>query len=124
MQGLWALEHRISPTGEWKPGYTFTMTEFYPKDFEIMNFAIRCRQTSFWTYSIICMNMILDDKVDDIIGILVLEGGRLKRRIHAKSEVLMECTNEAERVDILDKYFGIKLSIAEQSGIIGTVTQL
>ncbi|KAE8452228.1 hypothetical protein EG329_001695 [Mollisiaceae sp. DMI_Dod_QoI] len=100
------------------------MTEFYPKDFEIMNFAVCRRETSFWTYTIICMKMILDEEVDDITGIVALEGGRLKKRIHSKSETLAECVHESERVEVLEKHFGVTLSSTEQMGIMGTVTML
>jgi len=89
-----------------------------------MNFAVCRRETSFWTYTILCMKMILDEEVDDITGIVALEGGRLKKREHSKSETLMECAHESERLDVLERYFGIKLSSTEQMGIMGTVTQL
>ncbi|KAF8866475.1 cysteine proteinase [Acephala macrosclerotiorum] len=124
VQGLWALEHQKSPSDEWTPCYTFALTEFNSKDFEVMNYAVSTRKTSFWTYSIICMKMIRDEEANDITGIVALEGGRLKRRIHAESETLAECANEEERVDVLDKYFGIRLNSTERKGIMGTVTQL
>lgn len=124
VQGLWALEHRVSPANEWTPSYTFALTEFFPKDFEIMNYAVRSRPTSFWTYSILCLRMIFDEEVDDITGLLVLQGDRLKQRMHTESETLMQCADEHERVEVLEKHFGIHLSHAEQLDILGTVTQL
>jgi arylamine N-acetyltransferase len=124
VQGLWTLQHRISEKHDWTPLYVFGMTEFFPRDFEVMNFATSARNTSFFTYRVICAKMVIDEEVDDIVGLLALEGGRLKRRIGAVTEDLIECRNEEERVGALKEHFGIDLGKSEIDGIKRTVTEL
>ena len=124
VQGLWTLEHRISESHEWVPIYCFGMTEFLPQDFEIMNFATSNRKTSFFTYKILCLKMIFGEEVDDITGVLILNGGELKRRIYENSEILIDCKTEDERVKVLKEHFGIVLSEGEMGAIRGTVTEL
>jgi len=124
VQGLWIYEHRISNSAEWKPVYCFGMTEFFQKDFEVMNHAVSTRRSVFFTQQIICVKMIFDEVVDDITGIISLTEKTLKRRIQADSEVLAECLSEDERVMILKDYFGISLSAKERAGIKGTVAEI
>jgi arylamine N-acetyltransferase len=124
VQGLWTLEHRISESQDWVPIYHFGMTEFLPQDFETMNFATSNRKTSFFTYKILCLNLIYDEDVDDITGALILNGGELKRRIYENSEILIDCKTEKERVGVLKEHFGIILSEREKAAIRSTVTEL
>ncbi len=124
IQGLWTLEHRNSTSEEWSPKYCFGMTEFLPNDFEVMNYATSTRRTVIFTYRLMCMKMILDENVGDITGALTLSGSTLKKRIHAKSEVIIDCGTEQQRVAILKEHFGISLSPKEQAGIKGTVAEL
>jgi hypothetical protein len=124
VQGLWTLEHRISEAHDWTPSYCFGLTEFMPGDFEVMNFATSSRKTSWFTYDIVCLKMILDGEKDDITGALILSGSTLKRRIFEKSEILVECNSEDQRVGVLKEYFGINLSSRERAGIKSLVTEL
>ena len=124
VQGIWILEHRISESHEWTPNYCFGMTEFFPRDYEVMSFATSTRNTSWFTYQIICLRMILDEDLDDITGAVILSDSTLKRRVHDNIEILTECATEQQRVNVLTDYFGIKLSDREQAAIKGTVTEL
>jgi arylamine N-acetyltransferase len=124
VQGIWTLEHRISKSHDWTPSYEFGMTEFLQEDFEVMNYATSSRRTSFFTWSIICLKMVLDRGLEDITGAMILTGKSVKRRIFGESEVVIECSNESERVAALSEYFGIYFSKREQAGIKGTLTDL
>jgi hypothetical protein len=68
--------------------------------------------------------MIQDDEKDDIIGVLILSGSTLKRRILGNTEVITECANEGQRVALLKDHFGISLSNRARDGIRGMVTEL
>ncbi|PVH88491.1 arylamine N-acetyltransferase 1 [Cadophora sp. DSE1049] len=123
-QGLWIMEHRNTPSDEWSPKYSFGMTEFTAQDFSVMNYATSTRRTCIFTFMIIASKMILDEDSGDIVGAMTLSGSTIKRRIREKSEVVVECATEGERVAALKEHFGIILSSKEQAGIRGTVTEL
>jgi arylamine N-acetyltransferase len=124
VQGLWFYEHRISESHPWTPIYCFGMTEFLPNDFQVMSFAVSASRASWFTYKVLCMKMLLDEKKDDITGIVVLTDKIVKRRVQDKSEILAECTTEEQRVAALKEHFGIVLSGEEQAGIKGTAGEL
>ena len=124
VQGLWTYEHRISESDDWRPIYCFGMTEFTERDFEVMNFATSSRRTSWFTQSIICTKMLLDEHSNEIVGITVLTDKILKKRVREDSETLTECTNENERGGLVKKHFGIFLSEKQRDGIQGTVAEL
>jgi arylamine N-acetyltransferase len=110
VQGIWTLEHRISKSHDWTPSYEFGMTEFLQEDFEVMNYATSSRRTSFFTWSIVCLKMVLDRDLEDITGAMILTGKSVKRRLFGESEVVVECSNESQRVAALSEHFGIDLS--------------
>jgi arylamine N-acetyltransferase len=124
VQGIWTLKHRISMLHDWTPSYEFGMTEFLLEDFEVMNYATSSGRTSFFTWSIVCLKMVLDRDLDDITGAMILTGKTVKRRLFGESEVVVECSNESQRVAALNEHFGIGLSKREQASIKGTLTDL
>jgi arylamine N-acetyltransferase len=124
VQGLWTYEHRISKSHDWKPVYCFGMTEFSRNDFEVMNFAISSQRTSWFTYKIICMKMLLHDQSKEIVGILALTDKTLKKRVQEDSETLAECSSEEKRIELLEKHFGVVLSQKDRDGIRGTMSEL
>ncbi|KAG4435900.1 hypothetical protein IFR05_008631 [Cadophora sp. M221] len=124
LQGLWVMQHRNSTSEDWTARYCFGMTKFTPQDFEVMNYATSTRRTCMFTYLIIGSKLILDEEVGDIVGAITLSGSTVKRRICEKSEVVVECATEEERVVALKEHFGIVLSSKEQMAIRGTVTEL
>lgn len=124
MQGLWTLEHRVSEAHDWTQNYCFGMIEFWPGDYEVMNFQTSTRRSVWFTYTVVCLKMILDEKLDDITGAVFLTDATLKRKIFDKTETLAECTTEEQRVSVLKDFFGIGLSKREQAGIKGSSTEL
>ena len=121
-QKLWLYQHRNSKTEEWTPTYAFTELEFTPSDYQMMNYFTSTHRTSWFTYSIVCVKMIMEG--GEIVGDITLMGGELKRRVKGKSEVLASCKSEEERVRALDKFLNIKLTEAEILGIKGMQTEL
>ena len=135
----------------WETSYAFTTLEFFPQDYEVMNFATSQKRTSWFTRRIVCMRMILSDediaegeakgeepgtgtgtvrdgrKADSdvyINGTLVLFGNEVKRRIGADSEVLQTFQSEEDRIDALSRWFGIHLQPEEKSGVKGLVSEI
>ena len=121
-QRLWIYQHRNDAQAPWLPMYCFTELEFLPQDYEVMNFQTSQSRTSFFTYQVIVIKNILQD--GEIVGTLMLVGADLKRRINGKTEQLQVCKTEEERLQALEKWFGIKLSEDERVGIRGMATEL
>ncbi|KAK4989821.1 hypothetical protein LTR50_002997 [Elasticomyces elasticus] len=114
-QKLWAFEYRNSESDSWMSNYCFSELEFLPSDYAVMNHFTSTSRTSFFTYSVICVRMVMED--DRIVGDVTLFNKDIKRRIAGKSEVLVEIASEDDRVKALDRYLGVRLSDAEKSGI-------
>lgn len=124
VQGVWLYQHRKSPESDWTPMYSFTLTEFFPPDFERMNFAVSTKRASMFTQRIICTRFCPDDENGDIEGRVVLAD--TKWSLRKKDGVLLEgeCAGEAQRIDVLKRWFDVELSTQEQAGIKGTVCEL
>lgn len=124
LQNLWVYQRRYSPSDEWLPGYCFTELEFLPRDYEIMNYYTSTCRTTFFTYLIVAVKMIMEEGGEEVVGQMILSGGEFKRRIGGQTENLVSCKNEGERVEALEKWFGMRLTAEERRGIGGLVTEL
>lgn len=118
-QRLWIFQSREAPTGLWLTNYCFTELEFLPEDFEVMNFKTSCARTSWFTYTVVCCKFLLDENEEEIIGSITLVGNELKRKIRGSSERLATFKSEIERVEGLEKWFGVILTDNEKVGIKG-----
>lgn len=121
-QKLWIYQHRNDARSPWLPMYCFTQLEFLPQDYETMNFQTSQSRTSWFTYRIVVVKMVLEE--DEILGTLMLVGGDLKRRIKGLTLDSKACKTEEDRVQALERWFGIKLGDDERVGIRGMVTEL
>ena len=121
-QKLWIYQHRNDEQSPWLPMYCFTELEFLPQDYETMNFQTSQSRTSWFTYKVAVVKMILEE--EEVVGTLMLVGGDLKRRMKGRTEDLKACKIEEDRVQALGEWFGIKLEDEERAGIRGMVTEL
>lgn len=121
---LWQLEIRNRADSPWIPTYAFTEIEFLPQDFEVLNFYITKHPRSWFTHKILVVRMILDEDMQEIMGDVTLFERSLVKRIHGKVELEIYCKSEKERVDLLWKWFRIKLTDAEQQAIRSTVSEI
>ena len=121
---LWIYQHRSSPTSEWESMYSFTETEFLPRDYEVMNFWTSQNRKSWFTYRIMCVKQLMDRNSHELMGTLILTGGQVKMRVGETTEHLRVCKTEHHRVDALETIFGIRLTEEEKEGIRGMVTEL
>jgi arylamine N-acetyltransferase len=121
-QKLWRYEHRNGGEQPWLPTYAFSEMEFTPSDYTMMNYFTSSHRTSWFTYLVVCVKMILED--GEIVGDVTLFGNEVKKRTKGKSELLALCASEAERVKALDEFLGVKLIPAEIAGIQGMVTEI
>lgn len=122
-QRLWVYEHRWSDEAEWNVRYSYTELEFQPCDYNIINAYTSTSHKTFFTRIIVVDKKILDDK-GDFAGNLIMFGNTIKWRIHGVKDKEIELKTEAERLEALEKHFGIKFGAAERDGIRGLASQL
>ena len=145
-QRLWCYDVRHREDQEWLPAYCFAETEFLPEDFRAMNHFTSTSRTSFFTWAVVCIKFlvvapghsltrgaipqtaqeaILNEVADpEIVGDLTLNGDHVSSRVHGETRVESRFATEAERVEALEKWFGIRLNKSQRDGIAGTVVEL
>ena len=121
---MWQLEVQNHEKSPWISTYAFHEIEFLPVDFEMMNWFVTTNPRSFFTQKILVGRMILDELKEEIIGDVTLFEATLRRRIHGKVDLELECKSESERLGLLQEYFGIRLTQNEQLGISDKVSRL
>ena len=122
-QALWTYQYRHNDESDWLPAYCFGETEFTPSDFVMMNWFMSTSRTSWFTYIVVCVKMVMSEE-EELVGDVTLVGAEVKTRIGGTSKTLAVLESEAQRVEALWEHFGVKLSVEERSGIRGMVSEL
>ncbi|KAF4465024.1 arylamine n-acetyltransferase 2 [Fusarium albosuccineum] len=133
----WIYEHQVDEFAAWVPLYCFPDSEFFPEDIATINLSPSKSPTSFFLKKVICVRftqakeaMALEglqrvieglDQRADIDGVLILNHNWLKWRRNGANVFEKELRNEAERLDALERFFGISLSKLEKRAIKGTI---
>ncbi|KAM7185600.1 hypothetical protein V8F20_011734 [Naviculisporaceae sp. PSN 640] len=124
-QRMWVFAHRDTAMGpDWTEGYAFTEMEFFPEDFEIMNLSTMTQRTSFFTQTLMCVKMTLDEETGEPKGWLLLASDEVKSKTTDGMELVDKFKTEEERVEGLKKWFGIELTETETVGIRGLSTEI
>jgi arylamine N-acetyltransferase len=121
-QKLWVYQYRNGPSLPWNSFYCFPELEFLAADFEVMNYFTSTSPDSFQPITILAVRFLRRDQ--KIYGKVMLVDGQVKENTGGKTRVRRLCSTEQERVEALEKDFGIILTPEEISGIRGTVTEL
>ena len=116
-QKLWIYQYRNGKNMEWNSFYSFPEFEFLPQDFEVMNFFTSQSQgeTNFQTRTVLIVRFLREG--ERIVGKVMLVNGEAKRNMGGKTEVVMVCATEGERVRALKEYFAITLTEEEKEGV-------
>lgn len=125
---FWVYQYRNSPQKPWNSFYAFNETEFLDIDFRAVNYWTSQAPT-FQKTTVIIVKFLLGEADADtgdyeVIGKIMLVNGTVKRNMGGKTEMLQTCETEPERVQALQKWFGISLTEEEVTGIKDTVTEL
>jgi arylamine N-acetyltransferase len=123
-QKMWVFEVQNTVESSWIPQYCFSELEFLPQDFMIMNDRTSQSRTSWFTQKLVLTKILLNEVGERPLGNLTLSRNELKKRLHGKSETLITCKSEEVRVDILEKYFDVKLRSDEIRGIQGLPSEI
>ena len=112
--------------------YAFsTEVEFFKEDFEVMNLSTST--TSIFVGLVCCVRTILGDEVPEsaatgdaetTVGQMILNGSTVKRRTGGVTEVLRVCETEEQRIEAMEKWFGLVLTDEEREGIMGRPTEI
>lgn len=122
-QKLWCYDFCLHPDqpsrdDAWTPIYCFTETEFLPQDYEMMSFFTSHNPRSFFTYSVLCAKMILDEASQAIVGDITLFNDSVRKTVAGKREILAELKTEEERVAALKDFLGVELTEEERKNIL------
>jgi arylamine N-acetyltransferase len=123
-QRLWVFSHKRQPESGWLEAYAFSEMEFFPEDFEVMNFSTMTSRRSFFTHKVICVKAILSPGENEIEGIMSLYHNEGKKRIHGEIVESETFATESERIQVLENWFGIRLSEKEKLGINNMMSEL
>jgi hypothetical protein len=61
---------------------------------------------------------------EEILGKRMLVNDTVKENLGGKTKIVQECQSETERVEALEKWFGMSFTQEEREGIRGYVTEL
>lgn len=101
----------------WTPAYCFTETEFLPQDYEMMSWFTSTNPKSFFTYSVLCTKLLLDDEKENIIGDITLFNNKMRKTVYGQHEEAQEFKTEEERVRALKESLNVTLTREEINGI-------
>ena len=125
-QKLWCYDVCPKPHLDprtWIPAYAFTLTEFLPQDYEMMSYFTSSHPACFFTYSLVCMKMLLgrgedgEEGEEKIVGDVTLYNDGVRKNVGAEREVLRELRTEGERVEALRETLGVELTGEEREGL-------
>lgn len=138
-QRLWCYDIKHNDQADWLPAYCFAETAFIPEDFRVMNHYTSTSRTSFFTWTVLCVKFLVgrpgnqsgpetatqeaqerllaDGQDLELVGDLTMYGNRISVRIRGESHTVAVFENETQRVDGLEKWFGIWLTDAQKGGI-------
>jgi arylamine N-acetyltransferase len=122
-QRLWVYEHRTDEESEFAIMYCFTELEFLPSDYAVMNYYTSTSKHVFFTTTIVAEKKIVDD-AGELVGNLIMGNKDLKWRVHGKKEKQIEFESEKDRLDALEKYFGIYFGEVERVGSQGLPSEI
>jgi arylamine N-acetyltransferase len=113
-QRVWIYFQRWG-CGPWEEIYNFSETEFFPADFDILNYyTIRC---SPFSRMVLVQRFLMDEKTGNLYGTLVLLDDKLSQRTESGEALLATLSSEEERVAAFEKHFYINLTMEERTAI-------
>lgn len=112
----WHLQHRSSPTAEWKGLYVFVTLELYPEDYAILAHAVNTlpgRRSIFQNNIFVNQFFKAPEVGEGAIGRWTIFGHELKRIIEGTEEVVRPLDFEEDRVEAIWEAFGIVIDAGQ-----------
>lgn len=118
-QRVWVYYQRWG-SGPWEEIYNFAEAEFFPADFEILNYyTIKC---SPFSRMVVVQSFLLDDNTDTLYGTLVLLDRTMHKRTESGNELVVTFDSEECRVAAFESFFSIRLAAEEKKAISSPVS--
>ncbi|EEU43315.1 uncharacterized protein NECHADRAFT_44961 [Fusarium vanettenii 77-13-4] len=130
---VWIYQYRNQEDAEWNSFYSFPGIEFMDLDWGVVNWWINTHPTSHQRVNVLVIKFLRrpkeakedeSDGLQEIYGKRMLVNGVVKENLGGKTRVVEELKSEDERLEALERYFGITLSGEEKEGIRGYVSDL
>ncbi|RYP87422.1 hypothetical protein DL769_000518 [Monosporascus sp. CRB-8-3] len=124
---LWIYQYRNRTESAWNSFYAFAELEFTQADFEVINWWTSHSPGFYQALTILLIKFLRREGgsgQQEICGKRMLVNGLVKENLGGKTKVVQECKTEEEKIDVLDRYFGIRLTEEERLGIRGWATEL
>ncbi|KAI8935106.1 hypothetical protein NX059_007701 [Plenodomus lindquistii] len=123
-QRYWVYEYRRNDESEWEDlKYAFTELEFLPQDYAVMSLFTSTSPRTFFTRMVVVERKIMDQS-GELVGKMTISGNNMKRRIGAEVVEEVNFESEQQRLDALEKHWGIKFGPADREGIRGTGAEI
>lgn len=120
---LWIYQYRNSEAKEWNSFYAFPELEFLLPDWRVLDFWLCNHPDSNQVKNLLAVKFLRREREggeageQEIYGKVMLVNNVVKRNLGGRTEVVRECTSEAERVVALQEAFGITLLESERLAI-------
>lgn len=129
---VWIYQYRNSPDKAWNSFYSFPGIEFFALDWGVVNWWINTHADSHQRRNVLTIKFLRQPKKQgasyegeqEIYGKRMLINAVVKQNLGGKTESILICKDEDERIAALQKYFAVQLSAEEKQGIRGYVSEL
>lgn len=122
-QKVWIYATR-KDSGPWDDVYHFTETEFFPADFDVLNYYNM--SLSSFAKTVVVQRFLLDERTgaEDLCGVLLLVRNQLFLRQNGTQETIQIFKTEEQRLAAFQKYFDILLDQEQVEAIRGASSEL
>lgn len=126
---LWIYEYRNGREKPWNSFYAFSTTEAMEADFHVINHFTGTSPDSHHVVTQLLVKFLKREKADasgdyEIYGKRMLVNSVVKENLGGKTQIVEECSTEADRMRALKEWFGMTLTEEEKEAIKGTATEL
>lgn len=123
-QHVWVYSAKEDDEAGWEDVYSFTEAEFFPEDFEVMNYFVMTRPQSYFVQNVVAYRPDVDPATGAWAGEIILHKDVVKLGKSQGDRVIWALESEEDRVRALEKYFSIRLTEREKKSIQGLATEL
>lgn len=113
-QRVWVFSQRVG-SGPWQEIYNFAETEFFPADFDILNYyTIKC---SPFSRMIVVQRFLRDETSAQLNGTVVLVDDKITSKVGTEEAEVVSLKSERERIAAFVERFSIDLTTEERGAI-------
>ncbi|KAK4224409.1 PaNAT1 arylamine N-acetyltransferase encoded by the PaNAT1 protein [Podospora fimiseda] len=123
----WIYQYRNSVDKPWNSYYAFNDDcEFFEQDFVHLSYYLSQSTEQHQTHRVLGIRFLREGEGFEakVVGKVMLSVDEVKRNLTGKTELVMVCRTEEERVRVWKEMFGIELTEEEVAGIRGWRAEL